>query len=113
MRCDNPTKVWFDGLVTVDGQAVNGYRVVFKSAKVPGTTPATNPAVTGPQKDYPGWANGYYWHTVDGSAPMAKDKSLEIWIINGEGDRISDYAYWQTNGAGGPCNYARVDFFAP
>ena len=113
VRCENPTKVWFDGMVTIDGQPVNGFRVVFKSTKVPGTEPATNPAYTGPQQEYPGWANGYYWHTVDSSAPAAKDKSLEIWIMDSAGNRISDYAYWQTDGARGGCNYARVDFFAP
>lgn len=112
--CNDPTgQVWFDGMVTANGQPVNGVRIVFKSRLVPGDQPATQPATTGPQRVFPNWANGYYWHIVDSDEAQAKPKHLHIWVINDAGKRISDYANWDTDGQNGTCNKATVNFFTP
>ena len=97
-------RVMFEGRVMAGGVPVEGVEVVFKSRLVPGTEPVTAPAVTGP--------GGYYSHTVDGSVAGAKPKHLEIWLIDAAGNRISDYANWDTEGEFGTCNQAEIDFFA-
>jgi hypothetical protein len=110
---DTKGQVWFDGTVRRNGQPLDGYRIAFKSTKVPGTEPATPPAISGPHSDHPDWSSGYYAHIVDASAPHAKDKSLQVWLMDNSGIRVSDYGYWQTDGAGGPCNKAVINFEAP
>lgn len=107
---DTKGQVWFAGTVTRKGQPVNGYRVLFKSAKVPGDEPATAPVITGPHPDHPVWAPGYYEHLVDAASWQAKPKSLQIWLTDGNGKKVSDDALWQTEGATGKCNKAVVDF---
>jgi len=107
---DTKGQVWFAGTVTRQGQPLNGYRVLFKSAKVPGDEPATAPVITGPHPDHPVWAPGYYEHLVDAASWQAKPKSLQIWLTDGNGKKVSDDALWQTEGAGGQCNKAVVDF---
>lgn len=105
VMCDPANaRVTFEGTVTAGGVPVDGVGVVFKSRLVPGTEPVTAPAITGP--------SGYYSHIVDGSVREAKSKHLEIWLIDAEGNRISDYANWDTDGQAGTCNYAEIDFFA-
>lgn len=110
---DTRGQVWFEGTVNINGQPRNGYKVVFKSTKVPGNEPVTAPAITGPHDNYANWETGYYSHIVDASSSQAKDKSLQIWIINDSGNKISDYAYWQTEGASGSCNKAVINFDSP
>lgn len=111
--CDDASRVWFDGSVTDRGRAVNGARVVFKSRLVAGNEPVTAPAFSGPGTNHPDWPNGYYAHIVDADADDAQPKHLEIWVQDAWGNRISDYAYWDTDGRAGRCNRARVDFFVP
>ncbi len=110
---DTKGQVWFAGAVTRNGQPVNGYRVLFKSAKVPGNEPATAPAITGLHTDHPTWAAGTYEHLVDAASWLAKPKSLQIWLEDGSGRVVSDYGYWETDGATGACNKAVVDFDWP
>lgn len=90
--------------MTAGGVPVNGARVVFKSRLAPGTEPATGPAITGPRGDYS--------HIVDGSVQGTKPKHLEIWLIDAAGNRISEYANWDTDGQSGTCNRAEIDFSA-
>ena len=107
---DSRREVFFEGRVTVNGQPQNGYRVAFKSTKVPGNAPATDPAITGPNGGHGDWSTGYYLHIVDGDKFKAKDKSLEVWVMDGAGARISDYGFWHTDGASGACNRAIINF---
>jgi len=101
---------WFDGYIFVNNQATNGYQIVFKSRKVPGMTPATAPQISGPHEGYRDWSTGYYAHIV--SAGFVQ-RSLEIWLIDAAGQRISDYVNWDTDGPNGPCNKAVINFYAP
>lgn len=103
-------QVWFDGYVTTDGQPDNGVLVVFKSRLEPGDTPVTSPAITGPHGVFPNWPNGYYWHIVDGNTTSARPKHLEIWLTDTKGNRISDKANWDTEGANGSCNKAVINY---
>lgn len=110
---DARPEVLFEGRVFISGQPQNGYRVAFKSRKVPGTAPATDPAITGPDGGHSDWPTGYYSHIVDGNKATAKGKSLEVWVMDGSGAQISDYGFWQTDGATGSCNKAIINFSAP
>lgn len=113
VNCDpNYESVMFGGAVTAGGRPVNGAQVVFKSRLVLGIAPATAPAITGPHGRL-NWPNGYYWHTVDSNVDQAKPKHLQIWVIDSAGNRISDFANWDTDGHTGTCNRATVNFFAP
>ena len=78
-----------------------------------GTTPVVRPETSGPSDLRPNWANGYYESIVDGDAATAKDKHLEIWLLNSAGERISDYVHWDTAGSTGACNTATINFTSP
>ncbi|HRW10346.1 MAG TPA: hypothetical protein P5121_34820, partial [Caldilineaceae bacterium] len=107
---DTKGQVWFSGTVTENGKPVNGYRVLFKSTKVPGDEPATDPVVTGPSAQHRDWAPGYYEHFVDIYAATASSKSLQIWITDSNWRKVSADAYWQTDGGSGKCNKAVINF---
>lgn len=98
---------WFEGMVYINGQPANGYKVVFKSYLVSGDQPATDPAISGPHAGYTDWPNGYYAHIVN---DHFEKKHLEIWIIDNAGRAISDRVRWNSDGADGPCNKAVVNF---
>ena len=100
-------------MVTHNGQPVNGVQIGFKSRLVEGTTPVVRPETSGPSDLRPNWANGYYESIVDGDAATAKDKHLEIWLLNSAGERISDYVHWDTAGSTGACNTATINFTSP
>jgi len=100
--CGGSERVWFEGVVTHDGVPVVGAEVGFKSRLVEGTAPVTRPAVTN--------TGGYYSHWVDADASIARNKHLEIWVLDSEGARISEFVNWDTDGSLGDCNKATIDF---
>lgn len=101
---------WFDGYIFVNNRPVNGYKIVFKSRKVPGKEPVTPPQISGPHEGYKDWPAGYYAHIV--SAGFVQ-RSLEIWLIDDRSNPISNYVNWDTDGPNGPCNKAVINFYAP
>lgn len=113
VSCVSDGRVRFEGNVTHNGQPVNGVSIGFKSRLVEGTTPVVRPETSGPSGLRPNWPNGYFESIVDGDASTAKDKHLEIWVLNSAGERISDYVNWDTDGSTGTCNTATVNFTSP
>lgn len=101
-----PAGNWFEGYVTINGEAANGYRVVF-SHEADGTW-ATEPVISGPHTGYEGWQPGYYSHIIRAAGPIAGD--WFVWIVDDAGERISEIAQWSSTGPGEACNQARVDF---
>ena len=90
----------FAGYVKLAGQPVAGYSVVF-SYEADGNW-ATQPAVT---RDNP---LGYYSHII--SAGVARSGNWFAWIVGPNGQRISALASFTTDGFGGNCNVATVNF---
>lgn len=90
----------FSGYVKLAGQPVAGYRVVFSYE--PGGNWATQPAITS--------ANplGYYTHII--SAGVARSGNWFAWIVDADAHRISALASFTTDGFGGSCNVATVNF---
>jgi len=106
-RCDRqPAGNWFGGTVYKGGKPVNGYRVVFSYA--PDGPWVTQPQISGPHEGYWDWAPGYYSHIINASQPKAGD--WYVWIVDANGNRISEIAHWHSTGPGEGCNMAVVDF---
>ncbi|NOX60569.1 MAG: SH3 domain-containing protein [Chloroflexi bacterium] len=99
---------WFRGTVYKGGQPANGYRVVFSYA--PDGPWATQPAITGPHEGYPNWAPGFYEHIISAPGFGPKAGNWFVWIVDANGNRISEIANFQSTGPGGNCNQAVVDF---
>ncbi|MCB0070248.1 MAG: SH3 domain-containing protein [Caldilineaceae bacterium] len=97
---------WFEGRTYVGGQPSNGYRVVFSYA--PDGPPVTEPMISGPHPGYEGWNTGYYSHIISAAGPRAGN--WFVWVVDEQGQRISEIANWQSKGPGGDCNQASVDF---
>lgn len=97
---------WFEGRTYVNGQPQSGYKVVFSYA--PDGPPATSPVQSGPHEGYPGWDAGYYSHIIHASGPQAGN--WFAWIVDDNGNRISEIGNWQFKGPGGDCNQVVVDF---
>ncbi|MBX3010344.1 MAG: hypothetical protein KF832_02510 [Caldilineaceae bacterium] len=91
----------FEGYVYVDQQPANGYRVVFSYE-------ADGPWVTQPATAGNG-APGYYTHII--SAGVARAGTWHAWLVNQANQRISTIATFTTDGVGGACNIAAVDFW--
>jgi hypothetical protein len=106
-KCDRqPAGNWFDGTVYKGGQPFNGARVVFSYA--PDGPWASDPMISGPHDGYPGWNTGYYSHIINAAGPQAGN--WYVWLVDGNGARISEMANWQSTGPGDGCNQATVDF---
>lgn len=101
-----PAGSWFEGTVSIEGEASNGQQVVFSFE--PDGEWATQPAITGPHPGYPGWAPGYYSHIISAGTPQVGD--WYVWIVNDAKERISEIAHWRSTGPGEGCNQAIVDF---
>lgn len=105
---------FFDGMVYVNEQPANGYRIVFRSSK--GSGPATAPVISGVGHNYTAqgnmnWPAGYYKHVIQGSVQNVA-KTWVVWIIDEKGKAISDELFWNADGPGDGCNYATVNFYA-
>ncbi len=98
---------WFSGVLTLQGQPANGYRVVYSSA--PDGAPITDPVISGPHEGYPGWNPGYYSHIISVSQAIVGD--WYVWITDANGARISVIAHWHSSGPGwNQCSDATVNF---
>ncbi len=97
---------WFDGKTYKNGEPTNGYRVVF-SYEADGPH-VTQPAISGPHEGYLGWDTGYYSHIIAAARPRAGD--WFVWIIDENGERISELANFTSDGDANTCNQAVVDF---
>ena len=97
---------WFEGRTYINGNPQSGYKVVFSYA--PDGPPATNPIQSGPHPGYEGWNTGYYSHIVSAAGPISG--TWYVWIVDDNGNRISEIASWESKGQGGSCNQAAVDF---
>lgn len=96
----------FGGLVTWNGAPSNNQRVVFSDA--PNGPWITQPALTGPASGRP---DGRYEHIIGFAVPLAG--SWYTWIVNVDGARISPQVLFTTDGPGGACNRAVIDFAGP
>lgn len=92
----------FSGVVTVAGQPADGYRVVFRFGEGYGDW-ATNPVLSGPNPP------GFYTHII--SAGFASAGPWSTWLVDEAGSPISPFATFATDGPGGACNWATIDFY--
>ena len=100
---------WFEGTIyDTEGRPVDGIRVVF-SWKC-GEPPATEHVTTGPHVGYPTWAHGYYSHIITVGMPVRGNWC--IWLMDADGNRISNEVEWSTDGPGGVSNQAQINFIA-
>lgn len=90
----------FEGYVYRNGQPVNGDRVVF-SYEADGPW-VTQPTVAG--NSIP----GFYSHII--SAGVSRAGSWYAWLVDQNRQRISAIAAFTTDGEGGACNIAAVNF---
>ena len=105
---------FFEGMVYVNGQPADGYRIVFRSSK--GSGPATAPVISGIGHNFTAkgdlnWPPGYYKHVIQGSV-QSPAKTWVVWIIDEKGKAISDELFWTADGPGTGCNYATVNFYS-
>lgn len=98
---------WFEGTVYVNNQPANGYLVAWASRK----GSATFKLPSGPQGERPDWPAGYYAHL--GPTDKFVARAWRAWIMNANGDPISDYGDWDSDGPDGPCNKAIINFYSP
>lgn len=90
----------FEGYVYRNGQLVNGDRIVFSYE-------ADGPWVTQPATAGTG-APGFYSHII--SAGVARAGSWYAWLVDQNKQRISTIAAFTTDGEGGACNIASINF---
>ncbi len=104
-RCD-PQEAgnWFDGKTYINGEPKSGYMVAFSYAP---DGPAVASIQSGPHEGYTNWDAGYYSHIINSAG--AKAGSWFVWVEE-NGQRISEIANFSTDGPGGSCNQAVVDF---
>ncbi|MBV7339832.1 SH3 domain-containing protein [Chloroflexi bacterium TSY] len=107
-RCD-PQQAgnWFEGKTYINGAPKNGYEVAFSYAP---DGPVVAQITSGPHKGYEGWDTGYYSHIINAPSVGPKAGNWFVWIVDGNGARISEIANFQTTGPGDGCNQATVDF---
>lgn len=99
---------WFEGTTYIGGQPQNGYKVVFSTSPDGGWV--TQPQISGPHEGYPGWKTGYYSHIINAPQAGPKAGNWFAWIVDDQGNRISEIANWQFTGKGGSCNQVVVDW---
>ena len=92
-----------EGVVYQNDQPADGYRVVFSWQPDGGWS--TEPAVSGPNPP------GAYTHIISSGVAIAGD--WWVWIVDGEGARISPMASFHSDGPGGECNVATINFYGP
>jgi hypothetical protein len=92
----------FSGTVFLNGQPLDGVRVVFRFGEGYGDW-ATNPVVTGPNPP------GVYTHII--SSGFASQGQWSAWLVNAAGAPISVYATFTTDGPGGACNIVTLNFY--
>ena len=85
---------WFSGVLTLQGQPANGYRVVFSAT--PDGVPITDPVISGPHEGYWGWNPGYYSHIISVNGAIVGN--WYVWIVDENGARISVIAHWHSSG---------------
>ena len=108
VRCDpNGGTTYVHGTLRLNGQPVNGYRVVF-SYQPDG--PIVAGIQSGPHEGYWGWADGYYSHILQAGGPRAGD--WWFWVVDDQGQRISALGYVRTDGYvdANSCQQALLDF---
>jgi hypothetical protein len=98
---DGGTRI--EGVVYMDNQPADGYRVVFSWQ--PDGEWSTPPTVSGPNPP------GAYTHIITAGYATAGD--WWVWIVDEEGTRISPMAPFHSDGPGGACNVATVNFYGP
>lgn len=92
----------FSGLVSIDDTPVDGYRVTF-SYEPDGPPVPQHPAISGSDG-----TPGHFSHIL--GAGFQRIGDWYVWIINSEGERISEMAMFHTDGATNQCNEARLNF---
>lgn len=97
---------WFEGKTYVNGQPQSGYRVVFSYAP---DGPVVAGIQSGPHEGYTNWDQGYYSHIISSPMDGPKQGTWYIWVEE-DGQRISELGNFNSDGPGGQCNQAIVDF---
>ena len=66
--------------------------------------------VSGPHTGFEGWSAGYYSFIIQSDGPREDD--WFVWVVDGDGNRISAIAYVHTDGEAGDgrCQQAIIDF---
>jgi len=96
---------WFTGKVFVNGQPANGYTVAWYSRR--GSD--TYRVFAGPHAERPGWLAGFYEHL--GQTDKFVVRAWRAFIEDANGNPISDFADWDSDGPDGPCNKAIINFY--
>ncbi|MBV7327875.1 hypothetical protein KFU94_06375 [Chloroflexi bacterium TSY] len=91
-----------EGHVYLDDQPVNGYSVVFSHEK--DGQWATNPKISGPPDP-----DGFYAHNI--GPGYNRSGNWHTWVVNETGARISVIASFNTEGEGGHCHLATINFY--
>jgi hypothetical protein len=92
----------FSGVLYLEGQPVDGYRVVF-SYEENGPW-VTQPTISGPTPP------GGYTHIV--GVGVARVGDWFVWVVGENGERLSVSAYFHSDGPGGACNVATINFYS-
>ncbi len=98
---DGGTRI--EGVVYQNGQPANGYRVVFSWQ--PDGEWSTSPTASGPNPP------GAYTHIISSGFATAGD--WWVWIVDEDDTRISPMASFHSDGPGGSCNVATINFYGP
>jgi hypothetical protein len=93
----------FAGHVYVNGEPADGYRVTF-SYEADGPRVPLQPAISGSSGD-----PGSYAHIL--SAGVTRVGDWYAWLVDGDGQRISTFGSFHTDGAANRCNSATIDFY--
>ncbi len=107
VRCDpNAGITYVQGRTLVGGQPQNGdWSVAFSYAA---NGPVVAQIKAGPHPGYEGWAQGFFSHILQTDGP--REGNWFFWVVDPSGKRISEYANVQTNGSGGSCQNAVIEF---
>jgi hypothetical protein len=97
---DNTTR--FSGVLDLDGQPADGYRVVF--SYVENGPWVTQPAISGPTPP------GSYTHII--GVGVARVGDWFVWVVEENGERLSVSASFHSDGPGGDCNVATINFYS-
>lgn len=98
---DSSTRI--EGVVHIDDQPADGYRIVF--GWQPDGDWITPPATSGPNPP------GTYTHII--SVGYATKGDWWIWIVGENDARVSPMAMFHSDGNGGTCNIATINFYGP
>ncbi len=108
-RCDpNAGVTYINGTVYKNGQPANGYEVAFSHAP---DAEIVASITSGPHGGgYEGWNAGFYSHILSPNSPRMGN--WFVWIVDGNGQRISAIGNVTTHGEAGEgkCQQAIIDF---